>query len=273
MAGKEELVSVVIPTRDSAATLGLCLESLRNQTHPYIEIIVVDQQSRDETILMARKFADRIIASARPPYYASPSVERNYGARYASGAYLLHIDSDMELANSVVEECLSLSNAGYEVVVIPETDIGQGFWSECKRLERSMILRDGNVEAARFFSKHAFDCVSGYNQPAISTEDWVLHQKLVKAGFKVGKIQAQITHHLGKMTLSSQIMKKYYYGRKARGFLARDPRFALKALSPIRPGYIRDWRLLLKHPRLALGVSLLRTCELYSAFMGSLVGP
>jgi glycosyltransferase involved in cell wall biosynthesis len=273
MAGKEELVSVIIPTRDSAATLGLCLESLRNQTHPHIEIIVVDQESKDETILIARKFADRILASARPLYYASPSVERNHGAKHASGAYLLHIDSDMELADSVVEECLSLSNAGYEAVVIPETDIGEGFWSECKRLERSMILRDGTVEAARFFSKHAFECVNGYDQPAISTEDWALHQKLMKAGFKVSKIHGQITHHLGKMTLTGQIMKKYYYGRKARGFIARDPSFALRALSPIRPGYIRDWRLLLKHPRLALGVILLRTCELYSAFMGSLVGP
>jgi len=272
MPQEKGIVSVVIPTRDSAATLGLCLESLRNQTHPHIEIIIVDQQSHDETLLMARKFADRIITSARPPYYASPSVERNYGAKYASGAYLLHIDSDMELGKSVVEQCLSLSNVGYEIVVIPEIDVGQGFWSECKRLERSIILRDGSIEAARFFSKHAFESVGGYDEPAISTEDWVLHQKLIKAGFKVGKTQAQITHHLGKMTLTGQIMKKYYYGRKARGFLAKDPGFALKALSPIRPGYIHDWRLLLRHPRLALGVSILRTCELYSAFMGSLVG-
>jgi rhamnosyltransferase len=52
--------SVIIRTKDSARTLGRVFSLLRAQTVP-AEIIVVDSGSRDETLAMARKTADRVI--------------------------------------------------------------------------------------------------------------------------------------------------------------------------------------------------------------------
>jgi len=41
------LVSVVIPTYNSEKTLAKCLESIKNQTYKNVELIVVDNYSRD----------------------------------------------------------------------------------------------------------------------------------------------------------------------------------------------------------------------------------
>jgi len=49
-------VSVVIPTYNSANTIGTCLESIENQTYEDIEIIVVDNFSTDETAEIAKEY-------------------------------------------------------------------------------------------------------------------------------------------------------------------------------------------------------------------------
>ena len=43
------LVSVIIPTYDSARTSSMALRSIKRQTYPGVEIIVVDRYSRDGT--------------------------------------------------------------------------------------------------------------------------------------------------------------------------------------------------------------------------------
>ncbi len=51
-------VSVVIPAHNAAGTIAEALESLRDQTYPNWEAIVVDDGSRDETATIAARFAE-----------------------------------------------------------------------------------------------------------------------------------------------------------------------------------------------------------------------
>jgi glycosyltransferase involved in cell wall biosynthesis len=54
------LVSIIIPTYNSARTLEQCLISIQNQDYTNIEIIVVDNNSSDETKSIATKFTDKV---------------------------------------------------------------------------------------------------------------------------------------------------------------------------------------------------------------------
>ena len=56
---KSPLVSVIIPTYNSARTLETTLKSVKDQTYPNIEMIVVDIQSKDTTRQIAEKLWDR----------------------------------------------------------------------------------------------------------------------------------------------------------------------------------------------------------------------
>jgi glycosyltransferase involved in cell wall biosynthesis len=52
------LVSIIIPTKNSARTLAACLESCRSQTYENIEIIVVDNFSSDMTPEIAKQYTE-----------------------------------------------------------------------------------------------------------------------------------------------------------------------------------------------------------------------
>jgi GT2 family glycosyltransferase len=86
------LVSVVIAVRDGAATLQRCLGHLRAQTHAAVEVIVVDDGSRDDSAALAEATAGDIRVLRQPPRGASAA--RNAGVRAARGDYVAFIDAD-----------------------------------------------------------------------------------------------------------------------------------------------------------------------------------
>ena len=85
------VVSVIIPTLNEEGYLEKCLVSLKNQQgHDNFEIIVVDAQSSDNTVEIAKKYANKVIISKKK----SPSIQRNLGAKAANGNILAFIDAD-----------------------------------------------------------------------------------------------------------------------------------------------------------------------------------
>jgi glycosyltransferase involved in cell wall biosynthesis len=84
--------SVVIPAFNSTATLARAIESVRAQSWPAHEIIVVDDGSTDATAGIARQFggAVRLIQQEN----SGVSVARNAGAAAATGDWLAFLDAD-----------------------------------------------------------------------------------------------------------------------------------------------------------------------------------
>src|SRR3984893_16063647 len=115
-ADPRETVSVVVTTRNSGQTLQACLASIRRQTYPAVELVVVDNHSSDETMTIATEYADQV-ATIGP----ERSAQRNHGASLTEGAFLLFIDADMVLDPEVVAEGVDLlETVGLPAVVIPE---------------------------------------------------------------------------------------------------------------------------------------------------------
>ena len=89
---KKPLVSVIIPTYNSAGYIEEALESVFEQTLQDFEIIVVDDGSTDGTGEVLRKYGDRI----RYIYQENngPASARNGGIRVARGEYIAFLDAD-----------------------------------------------------------------------------------------------------------------------------------------------------------------------------------
>lgn len=93
----EPAVSVVIPVRNGAQTLGEQLEALATQRFDLpFEVLVCDNGSTDATVAVARSFAGRIPGLAVVDASGRPGAAhaRNAGARAARGAVLAFCDAD-----------------------------------------------------------------------------------------------------------------------------------------------------------------------------------
>lgn len=97
--------SVIVPTRNRAAVLAQCLQSLTRQTLPAdaFEVIVVDNGSSDGTAAVARSFDGalrlRLLHEEEPGLH----VGRHAGARAARSELLMFCDDDIEALPGWVE--------------------------------------------------------------------------------------------------------------------------------------------------------------------------
>ena len=265
------LVSVIVPTKDSEKTLEACLLSLRKQSHPNVEIIVVDNYSTDKTQDISRKNVDVL-------YLKGPerSTQRNFGVSQSNGEYILIIDSDMEVSEHVVSSCLTKihSDPAIKGVIIPEESFGEGFWAACKQLERSFYVGASAVEGARFFCKDTYNQVGGFNERLVSGEDWDLSDRVEEVG-KIDRISEFIYHNEGHINLSHTLKKKYYYAQKASNFLRETSGNAgsMKRKMGVIGRYFLFFRhpiKLFRNPILGVGMLFMKTCEFGAGAMGIL---
>ena len=100
-------VSVIIPMFNAEKYIGDCLESLLAQTFQEFEVIVVDDCSTDNSLVVAEnfleKFGGRLKIFSTKKNSGGGSAPRNKGAKLSRGEYLFFMDADDFLAKTALE--------------------------------------------------------------------------------------------------------------------------------------------------------------------------
>ena len=99
---KAGLVTITIPTYNSAETLGRCLRAVREQTYKNIEINIIDKGSSDSTVKTAKEFGVKKIKVVSGSLLQS----RYEGTKLANGDFVLLLDSDQILEKDVIERAV-----------------------------------------------------------------------------------------------------------------------------------------------------------------------
>jgi glycosyltransferase involved in cell wall biosynthesis len=101
MNSKQKLpVSVVVITKNAEKDIGKCLESVKKNNPA--EIIVVDGDSTDKTVEIARQFTDIIFSD----HGEGKSYARQLGAEQAKQGYIAYVDSDVTLTEGALATML-----------------------------------------------------------------------------------------------------------------------------------------------------------------------
>jgi len=242
------------------------LQSLVKQTYQHIEVIVVDNYSNDKTCKIAIEFGARVYLKG--PERAS---QVNFGAKMAKGEYLYRVDSDFILDPSIIEEAVAKCQETYDAIAVHNTsDPSISFWSKVRKLERDCYRDDELNVGARFFKKEVFDAVGGFDETLIAAEDYDLHNKIVKKGYKVGRIKGQEIHIGEPKTLNEIVMKNYYYGKTIQNYINKNSQISKKQLSPIRLSYFRHASQFVENPKLAMGFIIYQFVRYFSTAVGFL---
>ena len=106
----DELISIIVPVYNAAKSIPRCVRSLTGQTYRNLEILLVNDGSKDDSLAVCRSLAeqdDRIRVIDKPN--GGVSSARNAGLDAAAGKYIMFCDSDdwvePDWCAAMVENC------------------------------------------------------------------------------------------------------------------------------------------------------------------------
>jgi glycosyltransferase involved in cell wall biosynthesis len=251
------LVSVIVPTYNSAATLQECLAALRDQEYKDIEIIIADSFSKDATKTIARAFTDRILDAE------SLALARQKAVDIARGKYVLFLDSDQIIAKETIARSVRVcEDEGYDGV----THFERSKISSRKMFVERLINYDkwifhseedddpihGTAEP-RFFKMEYVRKIDFLDNPPITFELAIINLKINRMGARIKFIDAPIYHYETR-TFAHVARKFFRYGFYYIPALKRFPNLVLHHSAPRRTYFTRR---ALTHPFLLLGLFVL----------------
>ncbi|MBP6962562.1 glycosyltransferase family 2 protein [Candidatus Saccharibacteria bacterium] len=117
-----QLVSIITPTYNRAHTIQTAIDSVLAQTYRDWEMIIVDDGSIDNTEVIVLKNKDARIKYLKKEN-GGASRARNYGIEYATGKWIMYLDSDDELLPMCIETMMVWADKSPKTVfAIPRSE-------------------------------------------------------------------------------------------------------------------------------------------------------
>ncbi len=257
---KNDLVSIIIPTLNEAENIERCLQSCQKQNYKKVEIIVVDNFSKDKTLQIAKKYTNKCFLKGN-----ERSSQRNFGAQKAKGKYLLFLDADMRLTEKVLKEAISIIQNGKYMIAFPEISIGQNFWEKSLALERNLYQKEKLLAGARLFTAELFIKLNGYDKDLIAGEDWDLTIRAQNYKSKLIFTNSPIVHKENVKNLKEVLKKKTYYAKNIYLYTQKHPKEFAKQSNTIKRLniFLKNWKVVIRDPIHLLGFIFLKTLIWY----------
>jgi len=202
-----KLISVIIPSYNSETFIERAIESVLRQTYKNYEIILVDNNSSDNTqkILYsyAKKYPDLI--RVLHEFKQSAPAARNKGLSEAKGEWIQYLDSDDELLPEKLEHQLALTNNGDVDLIIGKCYKHKFFGNkmhkwvqplETENAWRGLLSSKLGNTCANLWNRKALLAVGGWNENMSSSEEYELLFRLLKnkARIKFSSVPLLIVH-------------------------------------------------------------------------------
>lgn len=104
----EDLVSVIIPVYNREKSILKSIRSVLDQTYEFLECIVVDDCSTDNTKEVISRIEDTRLKYVKLEVNSGPSIARNVGIKKSEGKYIAFQDSDDEWAFNKLEKQIDI---------------------------------------------------------------------------------------------------------------------------------------------------------------------
>ena len=206
MSALQPQVTVVVPVRDGARSLGACLSALGRQVGPSREVIVVDNGSSDGTVALAQRHpaVTRVLHEPRPGSYAA----RNAGIAAARAEVLAFTDADVVPANDWLAHGVAVIGAGADLAggaIMPLRTPCPGIWERYDAAlyldQEEHVVHQGFAATANLFARRAvLDAVGGFDDTLRSSGDLEWCRRAVAAGFVLAYAGDAVVAHRPRTT-------------------------------------------------------------------------
>jgi glycosyltransferase involved in cell wall biosynthesis len=213
------MISVIVPAYNAARTLAPCLEALQGQTQVPGEIVVIDDGSEDQTIMVARKFGVKVLQQP----HKGPAEARNFGVTQVCGDIILFTDADCEPTPNWVAEMQNpfrdpqVSGVKGSYCTRQRESVARlvqcEFEERYDRQERSPTIDVVDTYAAGF--RHSVLTEMGSFDPAFphaDNEDVELSYRLERAGYRLVFNRKAVVYHRHPSTWRAYLHRKIKRG-------------------------------------------------------------
>ena len=191
-------VSIIIPCYNDGKYLPEAVASARRQTHPAMEIIVVDDHSDDaETLaILERLRHEGVTVLETPPGRKGPSAARNAGIAAATGDYILPLDADDVIAPDYAAKAAAVLDADETVGICycraRYFGLKSGPW-ELPPYSFEELLCGNMIFATAMFRKSDWASLGGYDESLLAgLEDYAFWLRLTESGARVRRLDEEL---------------------------------------------------------------------------------
>ena len=220
-AGPSPAISLVVPVLNEEGSLAALIDSIRRQTRPPDEVILVDGGSIDRTVALAKEltFGDsrfRVIEAGD----ATPGRGRNVGASAARGEWLAFTDAGIVLEPTWLERLAdaAASDPGVEVVYGnyepqpgPASNAGPR-WPTRRRDDPGPGAGCGPFVASMMILPRVFEAAGGFPDLR-AAEDLIFMERVSEGGARIGWAPAAIVWWQLQPTLGRTFRKFVLYSK------------------------------------------------------------
>lgn len=262
---KKQKISIIISTKNEENNIGRCLQSIKSQTYGNYEIILVDYNSTDRTIKIAKNWTSNIISLEDNVNLKEiknfRGAQLNLGVKSSKGEIIFFPDADMTFDKGLLEDAANRMNRA-DALYVPEVIVGDGFFGRVRNFERS-FCNGSSVDAVRFVMKDLYAEVGGFDEKNImfGPDDWDFSQRIKQKTNKIELTNNRIYHHEEMMTIKSYINKKKKYFNTLNGYIHKWGKFHPEIQNQLNPKsrikiFLEEGNFLrlLRHPLLSLGM-------------------
>ena len=221
-------VSIIIVNHNGKTLLEKCLESLFKVNYENFEVILVDNNSTDDTVEFVTKNHPSIILLKLNSNkgFAEPN---NIGSKIATGKYLLFLNNDTIVTPSFISEMVSVIENDNKIAICqslllkPDESVdSSGDFIDHLGVVYNSTKKTDNIReissargASMLIHKKIFDILEGFDEKFyVSFEDVDLGWRAWMIGYKVVLTPKSIVYHVGGQTIKSKKSEIAFHGFK-----------------------------------------------------------
>ena len=194
----QPVVSIIIPAYNASNTIDRCLKSVLNQTLKNIEVIVINDCSKDNTLEILKSYKNIVLINNEKNL--GPAASRNKGLDIAKGKYIGFVDSDDYVAPNMYEIMASKMSAEVDLVACSRINV-------TKNGMKPIINKNKDTDAKAFSKTSNYNCDKLFKKAIIDEYNLRLPEKYSYAeDFAFG---IRYKYYANKMCILDEPL--YYY--------------------------------------------------------------
>lgn len=205
MSNDKPVVSVIVPCYNQGEYVQETLESVRVQTYPNLECIIVNDGSTDNSLQEVQTFClkdDRFRCFDKKN--EGVSAARNFAISHSRGDFILPLDADDKIAPTYLEEALKIFSEDPSVKLVYSGTYLFGAQNKVFDLPEysyQILLGRNHIVCTAMYRKSDFLKTGGYNKNMVNGwEDWDFWLSLLTRDDKVIRIKKELFYYRIKRT-------------------------------------------------------------------------